>query len=235
MRSMGHAIEHFAVPHPAPEPVEKASAKFEQISADFQAARAKFYALKTSRLDDIAAANLAAAEARVEGGKPPTLTPAKIDANIAKAEAEMNVLHEACDLAHTALLEAVAEHRDEWIELLEEADTETTERIRVLLEGIRQAVDELQVIRSAPEWLRDFHVSAGQTQWHGGRPLYKMVGAIHRLETIVVPEKVLVGYTDGDGIWEEKIVGQEKLRPMGTGKRDPVLMTEDGQPFEVTG
>lgn len=192
MRSMGHAIEHFAIPGLAPKPVREASDRFEQISADFQAARARFYALKTSRLDDIAYANKAAAEARVEGKAPPKLTPDKIDAAISKAEHEMNVLHEACDLAHTALMEAISEHREEWLKLLDEVDAEGTERLRVALDDASQAISDLQVARSAPEWLRDFRASASQTQWHGGRALRG--SGLDDLYALITPRQRLVGY-----------------------------------------
>ena len=143
MRVMGSPIEHFQVPHPAPAEVEEASAKFEQISADLRSTRAKFYALKTSRLDDLTAANKAAADARLSGVAPPRLTPDKIDAAIAKAEQEMNVLTEACDMAHTALLEAVAEHRDEWAQVYEKAEAEAEARLAGLIDLSEQASDDV--------------------------------------------------------------------------------------------
>jgi hypothetical protein len=195
---MGNAIEHFAIPGLSPKPVQEASARFEQISADFQATRTRFYALKAARLDDIAAANMAAAEARVEGSAPPKMTPDKIDVAIIKAEQEMNVLHEACDLAHTALMEAIAQHRDEWLTKLDEVDRAANERLRVALIEARAAVADLQVARTAPEWVRSFVVSTGQTQWSGGRGIGH-TNALDDLDKIVTPDKKLVGYRDDDG------------------------------------
>lgn len=197
MRLMGNAVEHFAIPGLAPKPVQDASDKFEKFTADYQATRANYYALKTSRLDDIAAANLAAAEARVEGGKPPALTPDKIDANIAKVEQEMNVLHEATDLAHTALMEAIEEHREVWLAHLDEVERASVERLRAVLNEARAAISDLQLARTAPEWLRAFRVSASQSQWTGGRALRN--AGLDNLERLVEPEQRLVGYRDDDG------------------------------------
>jgi hypothetical protein len=205
---MGHAIEHFAIPSLAPEPVRAASEKFEAISAELQTTRAKMYALRTSRLDDIAAANRAAAEARIEGTKPPTLTAAKIEANLAKAEEETSTLHEATDLAHTTLAESIDAHREEWLDTLDRVAAEAVERLRVALLDARAAVDDLKTARHAPEWLRSFKVSASQTQYPGGRGIAG-AGALDTLDAIVEAEQRLVGYRDDDGdgtaeaIWED--------------------------------
>jgi hypothetical protein len=199
MKSMGHPVEHFNVPHPAPEQVEKASAKFEEISAAFQEARARFYALKTSRLDDIAAANLAAANARVDGTKPPALTPSKIDAAIAKAETEMNVLSEACDVTGTALVEAVAEHRAAMLATFEAAEAEAASRIDDLISLQRQATNDLGTARVASNWLRAFHGGMAQSQFPGGG---HSVADFSELEKLVHGERRLIGYRDGGPIWE---------------------------------
>jgi hypothetical protein len=198
MRSMGHAVEHFAIPGLAPRAVQEASDRFEEVSADFQATRARYYALKTSRLDDIAAVNRASALCRVDGTAPPQLTAAKIDAAIAKAEQETSVLHEACDLAHTALMEAIEEHQEEWLATLDRVDAEATERIHVALVEVRAAWEDLQTARTAPEWVRSFRVTVGQTQWNGGRGI-SGGRAIDELEHLVTPEQRLVGYSDADG------------------------------------
>lgn len=200
MKVMGRPIEHFSVPHPAPEEVEAASAKFEEISAAFRAASAKFYALTTSRLDDITAANKAAADARLAGVAPPRLTPDKIDANLADAELEMNVLSEACDLAHTALLEAVAEHRDEWVKVYEAAEVEAEHRLAGLIDLTEQASSDVSAARSAARWLAEFTGTGGQSQFPGSGG--HSVSDFAKLRKVVNGETRLVGYRDSEPIWE---------------------------------
>lgn len=199
MKSMGHPVEHLNVPHPGPAEVEEASAKFEEISAAFQAARAKFYALKTSHRDDRAAANLAHANARVEGKAAPSLTPAKIDANLAKAETEMNVLSEATDVAGTALWAAVREARDEWVKVYEAAEVEAEQRVADLIDLQRQATDDLGTARMAARWLSEFTGTSSQTQFPGGG---HSVADFSELEKLVHGERRLIGYRDGEPIWE---------------------------------
>jgi hypothetical protein len=199
MKTMGHPVEHLNVPHPGPAEVEKASAKFEEISAAFQAARAKFYALKTSHRDDRAAANLAHATARVEGKPAPSLTPAKIDANLAKAETDMNVLSEATDVAGTALWKAVRAARDEWVKVYEAAEVEAEQRVADLIALQRQATDDLGTARVSSRWLREFTGSSSQTQFPG---VGHSVADFSELEKLVHGEARLVGYAEGKPIWK---------------------------------
>jgi hypothetical protein len=199
MKSMGHPVEHLNVPHPAPEPVEKASAKFEEISAAFQAARAKFYALKTSLRDDIAAANLAHANARVEGKAAPSMTPAKIEANLAKAETEMSVLSEATDVAGTALWAAVREARGEWVKVYEAAEVEAEQRVADLIALQEQATADLGTARMSARWLREFTGTSSQTQFPGHS---HSVADFSALKKLVHGERILIGYRDGGPIWE---------------------------------
>jgi hypothetical protein len=198
MKVMGNPVEHLNVPHPAPAEVEKASATFEDISAAFQAARAKYYALKTSLRDDIAAANLAHANARVEGKAAPSMTPAKIEANLAQAETEMHVLSEATDVAGTALWEAVREARDEWVKVYEAAEVEAEQRVADLIALQRQATDDLQNARTARRWLSEFTGTSTQTQFPGGD---HSVADFSELEKLVHGERRLIGYRDGGPIW----------------------------------
>ncbi len=200
MKWLGNVIEHFDVPHPAPEPVEKASAKFEETTEAYQAARARYYELKTSRLDDLKAANLAAAEARVDGTKPPTLTPSKIEKQLADAEAEMHLLAEATDLTGTALVEAVAAHRDEWITVYKKAEAEAEQRARDLIEAQRLATSDLRTARVAASWLHAFHGGMNQSQFAGTG---HSVADFSELEELVNGERRLVGYRDGGPIWEQ--------------------------------
>lgn len=206
MKVMGHPVEHFNVPHPAPEDVEKASAKFEETSAAFQEARAKYHRLVGSRLDDIRAANAAAAAARLDGTAPPKLTPDKIDANIATALAEMDVLFEATDQAGTALVQSVAKHRAGWLATLDAADAEATQRVADLIELQRQATSDVALVRSAARWLRAFTASPSQTQYPGTGG-HSVAADFSTLEKIVHGERRLVGYRDGQPLWKTEKVG----------------------------
>jgi hypothetical protein len=199
MKSMGHPVEHLNVPHPGPAEVEKASAKFEEISAAFQAARAKFYALKTSHRDDLAACNLAHANARVEGKPAPSLTPAKIEANLAKAETDMNVLSEATDVAGSALWKTVRAARDAWVKVFEAAETEAERRIDDLIALQEQATNDLHNARIAARWLSEFTGSSTQTQFPGNG---HSVADFSELKQLVHGERRLIGYRDGGPIWE---------------------------------
>ena len=124
MRNMGTIIDHFQVPHPAPEQVEQASATFEQLADEYREAQRLYYGRVTSRLDDIREANAAAAAARIKGTKFDGKTEAKIDADLAKAKTEMETLAEAVDMAGDTLAQAVVYHRDAWRKTFDDADQE---------------------------------------------------------------------------------------------------------------
>lgn len=203
MRIMGNVTEHFAVPHPAPEPVEKASAKFEEMTAAYQEARATYYRLLESRLEDIHRANTAAAAARLKGTKSTAPTEAKIDANIAKAKSEMDTFESVTDQAGNALLKAVAKHRDEWVKVYEAAEAEAGQRIDELIALQEQATSDLSNARAAARWLRDFTGSGSQGQFPGTGRSGHTLAAFSELEKLVHGELRLVGYRDSEPIWEK--------------------------------
>jgi hypothetical protein len=202
MRVMGNVTEHFAVPHPAPAEVEKASAKFEEMTAAFQEARATYYRLLGSRLDDIQKANTASAAARIKGTKSTARTEAKIDADIARAKDEMDVLAEATDQAGNALLEAVTDHRDEWFKVYEAAEVEAGQRIDELIALQERATSDLSNARAASRWLREFTASGSQSQFPGSGRSGHTLAAFSELEKLVHGELRLVGYRDSQPIWE---------------------------------
>jgi hypothetical protein len=200
VKSMGEVREHFAVPHPGPAEVEEASAKFEEMTSAFQAARATYYRLLASRLDDINRANTAAAAARINGTKSTAPTQAKIDADIAKAKGEMEVLAEATDQSGNALVAAVKEHRDAWLATFEAAEAEAEQRVAGLIALQKEATADLGTARSAARWLSEFTGSASQSQYPGGGG--HSLADFSELEKLVNGELRLVGYRDGGPIWE---------------------------------
>src|SRR4051812_27471998 len=104
MKVMGNVVDAFRIPPAPPSEVAEASELFERIATEQAEAVAEFHRPPTSRRDDVNAANVAAAEARVEGTKPPSLTPTKVEARIAKAKEEADQLTEALDIAGTRLV-----------------------------------------------------------------------------------------------------------------------------------
>jgi hypothetical protein len=205
VRGFGYVQDNFQVPHPAPEPVEKASAKFEELAAAYREAQAEYYGRVTSRLDDIRAANSSAAAARISGTKISGRTEAKIDADIAKAKAEMDVLEQAVDQAGDHLANLVLEHKAEWLAVLDAADAEATARVEGLTATLKQATHDVGMARGASKWLRDFRSITDVTQYPGGSG-HTAVN-YDALEKLVNGERVLVGYREGQPIWETKKVG----------------------------
>jgi hypothetical protein len=173
MKALGHPIEHFQVPPLAPEPVAAAAEKFNEISAELQAAHVLYGQLSASIHDDVAAANKAAAEARVSGGKPPKLTADKVRQRLADVEAERAALLDAIDVAGDQLAALVDKHRAEYLANLEVGEKDAEQRFNKAIADASQAARDLQEARSAPNWLRDFSLSdcgfGSQTQYPGGR------------------------------------------------------------------
>jgi hypothetical protein len=173
MKSLGHPIEHFQVPPLAPEPVAKAAERFNQISAELQEAHANYGRLSQSIHEDVAAANKAAAKARVEGKKPPALTGDKVKQRLVDVQAERDALLDAIDVAGDQLAALVDKHRPEWLANLEVGEKDAEQRFSQAISDAREAASDLQEARSAPNWLRSFSLSAcgfgNQTQYPGGR------------------------------------------------------------------
>jgi hypothetical protein len=173
MKSLGHPIEHFQVPPLAPEPVAQAAERFNQISAELQEAHGNYGRLSQSIHEDVAAANKAAAEARVEGKKPPRLTGDKVKANLIAAQAERDALLDAIDVAGDQLAALVDQYRSEWLANLEVGEKDAEQRFTQAIADAGEAARDLQEARSAPNWLRSFSLQAcgfgSQTQYPGGR------------------------------------------------------------------
>lgn len=200
MRSMGTIIDNYAIPHPAPEPVEKLSAEFEKVAAEYRAAQKDYYGRVSSRLDDIRHANQAAAAARIRGEKITVRTEAKIDADIAKAKTEMEMLAEATDMLGTELAQLVRDHAEEWAATLDAADDEATERLATQLKLVQQAEDDIAMARGAATWLR----SSRATQYPGSSG--HTASDYERLTQLVTGVTRLVGYREGEPIFETKKV-----------------------------
>ncbi len=219
MRANGYVVEFWNVPSVAPKPVAEAKARFDKLSAELQAVTQRWDRAVRSRQDDIAAANRAQATARMEGTKS-AFTPGKVEQNLAKLKAEREVLLEAVDMSGNQLIAACEEHRDEWLAMLNKIDEDATERLRVALGNARRALEELQVPRTAPGWVRHF---SARRALMGDQVVYHESGIggeehLDKLDKIVNPEPVLVGYRDSQPLFEDQMPGRES-RPAAFGRK----------------
>jgi hypothetical protein len=225
MKANGYVVEFFNVPSVAPKPVLEAKARYDKLSADLQKVTGQWDRAVRSRADDIAAANRAQATARMEGTKS-DFTPTKVEQNLAKLKAERDVLLEAVDLAGNQLIATCEEHREEWLAMLDKIDEDATERLRVALGNARQALEDLQIPRTAPGWVRNF---SARRALMGDQIVYHESGIgghqhLDNLDEIVNPKPVLVGYIDGEAIWEDQMVGRES-RPAAFGRKRGISHT----------
>jgi hypothetical protein len=185
-----------------PAEVERVAAKFEELASELSDVTSEWSARTQSYHQDLAAANREVAEARVAGKKGPARTPADVEANLARLAGERQALMEAVDVCGDALVHAVSESRDQWLQAAEAAEAEATEQLQSALADVRAAIQALEVPRQAIPWLESFDLSRALRG-----EAHHITGALHygdaltRLEELVKgPEPKHIGWrVDEDG------------------------------------
>jgi hypothetical protein len=198
-------VTQFAIAPHAPAEVAEAYANFERVASEFEVAQSTLEDLRVRSKTEVANAHKASAEARVNGTAPPKQGPAEIqakfDKEVARAEAEVQVLWDATDEVGNTLAHAIAANKDEWLAALDAAEVAATERLRAAIAVARAAVNDLAPARAAPKWLREFsadHARVGtQAQFATGNALLvdyhraKSEKVVPTFDTYVAPESVL--------------------------------------------
>jgi hypothetical protein len=91
-------------------------------------------------------------------------------------------LNRAVDEAGDRLAEAIAEHREQWLPLVDVAATDAATRFDRAISEAREVLDELRSARGAVDWLGRFDVDlarGGQfPQFTGGRLRVKSRGGV---------------------------------------------------------
>jgi hypothetical protein len=217
-------VDRFDIPQPArPKAVRDAEAAFKRVACEYAEVKGKIAEATRQRQHEVGKAHAAAATARVAATRPPAKTVEKVeaefDAKLTALLAERSVLETALDQAGDEMVKAIGAHQAEWLAALEKADEKAGARLSALLDQVDEALEELAAARHAPAWVEEFKLgealarSSGQTQYPGAP---NSLGSTGKLRLLLDPEPVLVGYSDGQPVWEKRMPGRPaKVRRVG--------------------
>src|SRR5579871_6193422 len=126
-------VTEYRIPPLAPAPVAAANENFRRLAAEYadvQGRLSEAFALRESELGKVHAA---AAQARIEGKRPPTKTThtveAEWDERLAVLRSELAAVADAVDQAGDTLLASIETHKEEWLAAFIEQDVTKTKAL----------------------------------------------------------------------------------------------------------
>ena len=164
MAGVPYAVATYPIPPLAPAPVAEAKAEFDSIAARFADTKGELQDAKDA-LAEAKAADIRAVVNAAEKGEEvtdPQANARDVEARIADLEVQLHGLDIATDEAGNRLAQAIATHRDKWLQRLADAEAYAAARFDQAVAEAQAALTDLRPTRGAVSWLDMFDTGLAQ-------------------------------------------------------------------------
>jgi hypothetical protein len=162
MKVTGQVVATFATPKPRTDKVAAALKVFDRVGDSFGALEGDIQDAREGGNAALAEAARANADAHL-AGKEPTFNLAELQeaqaSKLAALRSGLPAIESAIDEAGNALALAIDDERGAWLAEVDALEAQATDKFDALLAETRQALTELEVLRSEQAWLARWNLA----------------------------------------------------------------------------